>query len=153
VGWATVGDVLAIASRTVDADTVTRAQSMVETVVDRYSPDDDAGISARDLLRLKRAVVWQAAWLATNPVVDGRGLVSSTTQDGVSVQFASKDAVVLAPMAKRAIRNLQFRRRNTVRMVSDFEAEFGMFTPPDFADDVDWDDDDFVWTPLGGVVG
>lgn len=146
MAWATVADVLAITTRTVDADTVTMAQSAIETFVDRYSPDDDAEISTRDLTRLKRAVCWQAAWLSQNPVVDARGLASSTSQDGVSVQLATQDAVVLAPMAKRAIRNLQLRRRNTVRMVSDFESEVGF--APDFGDDSDLADDDFAWTPM-----
>lgn len=146
MAWATVADVSAICARTVTADDLTRAQSMVETFVDRYSTDDDANLSTRDLLRLKRAVCWQASWLAQNPVADARGLASSTSQDGVSVQLATQDAVVLAPMAKRAIRSLQLRRRNTVRMVSDFESEVGF--APDFGDDSDLADDDFAWVPM-----
>lgn len=146
MAWATVDDVLAICARTVTAEDVTRAQSMVEDFVDRYSATDDANLSARDLTRLKRAVCWQAQWLSTNPAVDARNLVSSSTQDGASTQFAGQDAVVLAPMAKRAIRNLQLRRRNTVRMVSDFEQEVGF--APDFGDDADLADDDFAWTPM-----
>lgn len=147
MAWATVDDVLAITARTVDADTLTVAQSDVETFVDRYSPDDDAALSPRDLLRLKRAVCWQAVWLASNPDSHGRGLVSSLSQDGATATLATKDAVVLAPLAKRAIRNCQFRRRNTVRMVSDFEEQAGLVLD-DPNSDIDRDDDDFVWTPL-----
>lgn len=146
MGWATVADVSAVTTRAVDADTLTVAQSMVEVFVDRYSPDDDTTLSTRDLARLKKAVCWQAAWLASNPAVDARGLVSTTSQDGATAVMATRDAVVLAPLAKRAIRNLQLRRRNTVRMVSDFETEVGF--APDPNDDIDSDNDEFVWTPF-----
>lgn len=146
MGWATVADVAALTARTVDDATLTLAQSMVETFVDRSSPDDDAAVSPRDLGRLRKAVAWQAVWLADNPGVESRALASSIAQDGVTATVATRDAVVLAPLAKRAIRNLQFRRRNTVRLVSDFEAGFGVTLDPN--SDFDRDDDDFAWTPL-----
>jgi hypothetical protein len=149
VAWATLENVTTVTTKTVSVDDLAMAQSTIETFVDRYSsPEDDANLKSLDLVRLNRAVCWQAAWLASNPGVEARNLVSSMLQDGTSAQMATMDAVILSPFAKLAIRRLSFRRRTSVRMVSDFERSFG-FLSTDPAGDVDSDHDDDAWTPFG----
>lgn len=148
MAWAIAEDVTVVTGRSATDADLAMAQSVIEGFVRRVSPDDDAGMRARDLRWLRNAVCWQAVWLASNPGAEARGLVSSILQDGVQAQLPTMDAVVLAPLAKRCIRNLSFRRRNHVRMVSDFEDGFGRFAF-DLNSDTDSDGDDLLWTPMG----
>jgi hypothetical protein len=69
---------------------------------------DTAVVHTRDAEWLRRATAWQAAWLAGQPGHAERSTVTSVNQDGLSVTYADQASIVLAPRARRAIRNLSW---------------------------------------------
>jgi hypothetical protein len=113
MAWATEAEVLALTGRTVTADQVAQAQAIIELFAET-TPEADADQAAKTLRLLNRAVSWQAAWMATQIDVDARVDVQTLSQDGVSTQFADEDAQYLAPLAKRCLNKLPWRRSRSV---------------------------------------
>jgi hypothetical protein len=157
--WATASETLAITGTTVSGPTLAQAQGTVELHINRTI---DAAMTVRDLAWCKRAVAWQAAWLAGQFGYTTRMNVTSVSQDGVSTQFAAQHAITLAPLAARAARNLSWmgtrstrirpRRRDDYAYEASYdtmgeEGVGGWSGGPDFtneaADDASW------WTPVG----
>lgn len=110
--WATASDVATVTGKTVTAENVAAAIGSVAVAIARTTDDV---LATRDLYWLKQAVCWQAAWLPDQPDFTGRSDVSSVSQDGVAVTYADRESVVLAPLAKRAIRNLSWMKSRSVR--------------------------------------
>lgn len=113
MSWATVAETANITGRTVTDATVTQAQFQIELfsgVTEEYA------IPRRDLRHLKLAVAYQAAWLAGQIDVSTRTDVSQFTQDEMSATYAHEDAVVLAPLAQRALRRLSWKGSRSVQL-------------------------------------
>ncbi len=104
-GWASVGDVLLTTGVTVSSAELAQAGAVVALHVNR-TPDSDVAVSARDLNWLKQAVCWQAVWQRSQPGYATRSEVSHAEQDGAVYSYPSRSAQTLAPLAKRAIKNL-----------------------------------------------
>jgi hypothetical protein len=96
-----------------------QAQSDVEIFCGRIYDDTDR-IRKRDVYWLGMAVARQAAWLTEQYDVATRLDATATAQDGVSNQLTT-DAVVLAPMAGRALRRCSWMRSRTVHVRAPFE--------------------------------
>lgn len=125
--WATAADVAEITGATVPDETVALAQSVIEARVGRLG-DQTAVISTRDLGWLKRAVAFQSAWLTAHPDVLTRIDATSVSQDGASTQVRG-DGLVLAPLAKAAIRRVSWRGSRSIYTPSVFRTRAGIAYP------------------------
>lgn len=114
MAWATAADLLAYLGVTLnDARYLTIANTDI-TVYANRSESASASISNRDLLALKLATCYQAAWLPAQPDALTRVNVESSTADGESVRFASEAQQNLAPGAQRALKNLSWKGSRTL---------------------------------------
>lgn len=112
--WATIVDVTAITQKTPTQAQVDGAESVIALHCNRVPGDFTP--SARDTYYLKMAVVWQAAWMMAKPGVEARESVSQVTQDGMEVVNDGHSAPVLAPLAKRSLKNLSWMAGRSVTM-------------------------------------
>lgn len=115
MAWATVGETLTYTKITVDQGDIESAQFMVEIFSDA-TEDADANISSKNLRLLKMAVAYQAAWISDHPDIFTHVDVSTMLQDGIQFTNAHANAGVLAPMAKRAIDRLSWKRNRSIRV-------------------------------------
>lgn len=116
--WADAALVLTVTGVTVTDEQILMAQADIEVFANR-TWDDTARIRPRGLYWLGRAVAYQAAWRAGQVDVESRMDQTAQSQDGVSATLGA-DAVVLGPMAARAINRLSWRRSRTVHIRSPF---------------------------------
>lgn len=115
MAWATVGETLTYTKITVDQADIESAQFMVEIFSD-VTEDADANISTKNLRLLKMAVAYQAAWISDHPDIFTHVDVSTMLQDGIQFTNAHANAGVLAPMAKRAIDRLSWKRNRSIKI-------------------------------------
>lgn len=94
-------------------------------------------IADRDLRWLRMAVAWQAVWVDEHPDLLTRDLTTSESADGQSATWGP-DGQILAPLAKRALRNLSWRGTRSI------EIGLGRIDQDGF----DYLDDRLPWTPL-----
>lgn len=113
MAWATTNDANTLTGIACAEDELLYAQAMIELFIGRTESLATAELSARDLEWLRRAVVYQAVWLKTNPDAVQRIEVSELSQDGVSGTLTG-DALVLAPLARRAINKLSWKGSRSV---------------------------------------
>lgn len=71
---------------------------------------EDEVIGTANLTNLKRAVAFQAVWLGAHPDVLEAMDVEGVSQDGLSAQYATANAHLLAPLAQRCISRLSWKR-------------------------------------------
>lgn len=117
MAWATISDVLSYTKITVDQGDVDSAQAAVELFSDVTETSSDAGlISPKNLRLLKMAVAYQAAWATNQPDLYTRSDVGLLSQDGVSFTSPHANSAILAPMARRAIDRLSWRRNRSQRI-------------------------------------
>lgn len=116
--WATAADVTAYTGVPLPASPdPTAVMALANTVISGYANRTEAasaGISGRDLLTLKVATAFQAAWLVGQPDFLTRLNFRSSTVDGESIAFASEAQQSLAPMASRYLRNLSWKASRTL---------------------------------------
>ena len=113
MAWATVAETLTYTKLTVTSADIDAAQFMVELFAD---VTEDATISTKNLRLLKMAVAYQAAWISDHPDIFTHVDVSTMLQDGIQFTNAHANAGVLAPMAKRAIDRLSWKRNRSIRV-------------------------------------
>jgi hypothetical protein len=114
MSWATESDLLAYLGVTLsDQRHLVQANTDI-TVYANRSEAASASISNRDLLALKLATCYQAAWLPSQSDALGRVNIDSTTVDGESIKFASEAQQNLAPGAIRALKNLSWKGSRTL---------------------------------------
>ena len=113
--WATVADVQSMTRITVDDATLLAAQAVIdlysETPIESFN-----SIRPRDRLRLKQALVFQAAWMTSAPDLFTRDEVSSAGHAATSFAYTEPQSVTLAPLAKRALALLSWKRSRSVRI-------------------------------------
>lgn len=114
--WATVDDVATYTGTQVTAAQLAQAQAAIDVAAGR-SIDVYSSLRSRDLYYLKLATAYQAAWMAAQPDIFTRTEVKQSAGDGMSVQYGD-GALVLAPLARRALRRVSWRRSRSVRAVS-----------------------------------
>lgn len=113
MAWATTSDVATLTGATVTSGDVTVAQAVVEAFVNR-TQDAAAAFTARDVDTLKKAVAFQAAWIAGQPGYLSRMGATSVQQDGLSTTLTNPADMTLAPLAQRAIKNLSWMGTRTI---------------------------------------
>lgn len=114
MAWATISETQTYTGIAVGQDNIDAAQAMIELFAD--VTEDCTNISSKNLRMLKMAVAYQAAWISDHPDVFTHVDVSTMLQDGVQFTNAHANAGVLAPMAKRALDRLSWRRNRSIRI-------------------------------------
>ena len=114
--WCTVAQVAEVTGKTVSDVDRNVAAYAVELITGLIESVPRVDITRRDAYWLRQAVAFQAAWLADTPDYLERNDVSAAAQDGQSVSL-KPDALVLAPLTRRAIKRLSWRGSRTIRPV------------------------------------
>lgn len=115
--WATTGDVPFYTGLTATEAQVAQAQAVIELFADTTEDASDAGnISTKNLRLLKQAVAYQAGWITQHPDAFTNMDTSSVSQDQVSATWLHANAGILAPLAKRCIDRLSWRRMRPQRI-------------------------------------
>ena len=115
--WATTTDVTTYTGATATAAQLEQAQAVVEIFADTTTDASDAGtISSKNLRLLKLAVAYQTAWMIQHPDAFTNIDITQVQQDGVVATMQHNNALVLAPMAKRCIDRLSWRRIRSLRI-------------------------------------
>lgn len=112
--WADAVDVFELTGVSVTPDKLTQAQG----VMDIYSGvviEAQANLRARDRRLLRMATAYQAAWQAAQVDVTSRTEVKDLHQDGVWITPAGEDSLFLAPLARRCLGQLSWKRARSVR--------------------------------------
>lgn len=108
----TASDILALLPASgVTADDVTGAHLVIETYVDVDLFDTDIqNFSASDLRCLKRAITFQACFMASNPNLFQTAGIESQQQNNITISSSYASDYVLAPLAERVIKNLSWKK-------------------------------------------
>ncbi|WP_328494108.1 hypothetical protein OHS59_16235 [Streptomyces sp. NBC_00414] len=149
MAWCTTSDVLAYTEVTVTEAKVDMAQLLIEIFADTTEDASDLGIiSTTNLRLLKAAVAYQAAWMNAHPDQFTNSDFEAFQQDGLSVDNRHANSMILAPMAKRCIDRLSWKRnRNTyIRPMGGGAANY----VPNYLNttNADLDDDRTDWRPI-----
>jgi len=148
MSWASIADTQSITKTTVDQDTLDAAQFLIEIFTDTTEDSSDRGlISTKNLRLLRGAVAYQAAWMTAHPDQFTNADFESFQMDGLSVTRNHANSGLLAPMAKRCIDRLSWKRnRNTyIRPMGGR----GNYLPPTLnTTSADLDDSRTDWRPL-----
>jgi hypothetical protein len=110
--WANAADVTTLTGRTATEADVAMAEATLATL-HGLIPGVVRTITNRDRYWLKLATAYQAAWAVANPDLFERLDVTSASQDGQSANF-KPDALVVAPLARRALKRLSWRGTRTI---------------------------------------
>ena len=146
--WASTADCAALTGYTPDTATLALAQTTVETHVNRTPAAEDS-FRLRDFDWLKRAVAFQAAWLASQPGYLARMGAANVSQDGLSSTFNSPADLTLAPLAQRACKNLSWMGSRSVQTRPRQPLpEFGALAPSAAAFLHSGSDPEDGWEPL-----
>lgn len=142
--WATTATVLDVTGAEVTEQDVAQAQALIEVMCGRIWLDTPR-LRKRDLFWLARAVAYQAAWAPAQPGLETRMDLTASSQDGVTANLTT-DAMVLAPMAARAINRLSWRKSRTLHVRSPFVDGIGIGVNPllESTDDLQ------QWAPMQG---
>ncbi len=119
--WATIADVQLYTGIAVSQENIDSSQFMVEMFTDvEYNDTVDASgnalVSSRDLRYLKMAVAYQAAWMIDRPDLFTHVDIGSINQDGIFFVYKNENAGLLAPMTRRAIARLTWKRSGNIRV-------------------------------------
>ena len=143
MAWASEDDLLNYLGVTLtDQRHLTLANTMISVYANR-TESASAAMSNRDLLTLKLATCYQAAWLPGQPDVLTRNNVQSSTVDGESVRFASEAQQNLAPSAARALKNLSWKGSRSL-VLKDSNLPLGRTSVIDFTSETS--DESSDWT-------
>lgn len=148
-GWATTADVLALTGATVTQTQLDQANSIIELHSGRIyalsgvtDPNGVTNTGARDIEWMRRACAFQAAWMLSQPDMFSRLDLSAVTQEGRAVGLKDH-ALVLAPLAKRALARVSWLKSRSLHVRSPFEdgmGPIGVLGGPviDYDDDGGW---------------
>lgn len=115
MAWATVAETLTYTGITASSANLDAAQAMIEIFAD-VTEDSNDNLGTKNLRLLKMAVAYQAAWITEHPDVFTHIDVNTLLQDGMQFSIMHANSGVLAPMAKRALDRLSWRRSRSIRV-------------------------------------
>ena len=140
--WATVADVSSLTGADVSSTDIARANTVIELHTGRLYTDAATRTGTRDLEWMRRACAYQAAWMLSQPDMFSRLDLNAINQEGRAVGL-KEHALVLAPLAKRALARVSWLRSRSLHVRSPFEDSLG---PAVLGGPVvDYDDDDGGW--------
>lgn len=147
--WATVADVATFTGTDATEPQIEQAQFIIELFADTTEDASDADlISSKNLRLLRMAVSYQTAWMALNPDLFTHQDAQSVQQDSVVFTPAHANAALLAPLAKRCLDRLSWRRIRSLR-VGPMSSGGGRIPRRMNTTNAVLDDDDPRWVPLG----
>lgn len=115
--WASTADVLAYTGATVTDAQIAVSQGLID-IYAQVTPDTTDPISERDLRLLKQALAYQTVWQVNQIDVMTRTDVSSVNQDNMQFTPAGPESLILAPLAKRCLDRLSWRKPRSLRVRS-----------------------------------
>lgn len=113
--WASIAETLAYTRINVEQEDIDSAQAMIELFADVIY-DQSAKMSTKNLRLLKMAVAYQAAWMIDHPDVFTHVDIGSINQDGIFFVQAHENAMLIAPMARRALSRLSWNRTRNIKI-------------------------------------
>jgi hypothetical protein len=108
--------VMTITGVAVDDKLLKMAISIIEIHCSTSLEKGLARFSAKDRTWLSKAICYQAAWMDAQPDMFSRVDVSNLSQDGQSFTTRDSEALTIAPLARRALSRLSWKRTRTVRV-------------------------------------
>lgn len=123
--WCTAADVLSLTGVTV-TDPPTQANAIVELHAGRTynTVDTPLQVGTRDIEWMKRAVAYQAAWMASQPDMYSRMELTGAPTARGSVPL-HESALTLAPLARRALKRVSWLKSRSVHVKSPFQDGLG----------------------------
>lgn len=135
--WASVADILAVTGKAADAATRNMAANAVELLTGLVESVERTDLASRDAYWLKLAVAYQAAWLLSQPDYLERSAIASASQDGQSATMGNADWLVLAPLARKALKRLSWRGIRTANTYPSPRAIVNV-NSDEYEDGLDW---------------
>lgn len=135
--WASVADITAATGVTVNASTRSIAANAIELTTGLIEAVERTDISDRDRYWLKLAVCYQAAWIVAQPDYLERNAIASASQDGQAATGGNPDWLVLAPLARKALKRLSWRGVRTVSTQPGRRVVVNV-NDDDYEDTLDW---------------
>lgn len=149
--WATTQDVATYTGKTVTDAQIAQAQAVVEIFADTTTAATDAStVSSKNVRLLKLAVAYQAAWITQHPDAFTSMDTTAVSQDQVTATWLHANAQILAPLAKRCIDRLSWRRMRPLRVTRGSGRTLSRTLNTTSADA---DENDPRWRPLGAPGG
>lgn len=135
MAWATTTEATSYVGVALTQEQVDLAQPVIDiyaniTWVEDYNIDL---LKSRDLHLLKLAVAYQAKWMADQIDVLNRTDVVTVNQDGMSFRASHSDSLILAPLAKRALDKVSWRKARTLSPIPNRGRNSSRYTSDDNA--------------------
>lgn len=146
MAWAEPADAALYTGITPTGQQIQQAQGVIEMFADVTEDADD--LAPKNLRLLKQAVAYQAAWITEHPDAFTGLDVDTVSQDSVALKMSHANARVLAPLAKRCVDRLSWKRNRALR-IGPRLAVGGVPRRMNTTSAV-MDDNDPRWQPLGG---
>jgi hypothetical protein len=119
MSWTTPAEVLEFTGSTVNQSELNQAYHII-VLFTGATTDAEANLKPKDLLRLKMAEAYQAAWMLRRVDFYGQRDVDHQIQDELQYDKGDEDMHVLAPLAKNALRRLSWMKtRNLEPLTAD----------------------------------
>lgn len=147
--WATAADVFGLTGVGVSDQTVLQANAAVEVVAGRTYSLGSNRTGRTDTEWMRRAVSYQAAWLLEQPDAFQRMDLLNLSAGGRGATL-TPTGVVLAPMARWALRRVSWLRSRSVRIRTEF-VDGGQALAPSATAEVN--DELETWEPIAGGWG
>jgi hypothetical protein len=119
--WATPEEASEITSETVTQEQLNAAHPVL-VIHTRHSVEIRDKIKPKDLLLLKYAESYQAAWQAQQVDYTGRSDVDNVDHDGLRFTKGDPESHTLAPLAAKSLRSLSWRRTKSVAALTPEQA-------------------------------
>ena len=133
--WCTVDDVLLFTGKSVSDSTLMQAAGVLELHMGRtfyeLVSNPDGGtlkVGRRDREWLRRALAYQAAWMLAQPDMYQRLDMDMLASTGRPLQLKDR-ALVLAPLARRALQRVSWLRSRSLHVRSQFTDHMGPLSP------------------------
>ena len=147
--WATVDDVATFTGLSVTTAQLMMAQAIIDMFAGR-TYDAQPRTGTRDQYWLKLAVVYQAAWLTSQPDLFQRIDLAAITMSNRAVALKD-DSLRIAPLASKALSKVSWLRGRSLHVQAPFTDSFGGLLNPNA--DSAANDLAFPWFPVGDYSG
>jgi hypothetical protein len=147
MAWATIEEAQQYTGISVGQDNIEAAQGIIEMFADVTELSNEK-ISTKNLRLLKMAVAYQAAWMSDHPDLFTHVDISTMLQDGIQFTNAHANSGVLAPLAKRAIDRLSWRRNRSIRVRARRQFADEQYRRLGYIGNTPEQDDNVIWYPF-----
>lgn len=108
--------VKSVTGQTLTMDSINQGQQVLN-LYSNYTPESSGfNMQPFDLLWLRYGLAYQSTWMTQQPGLLYRAGVTSISQDGLSTNFADARAIMLAPLAVRALKQLSWQKSRSLRV-------------------------------------